>query len=279
MKMRGFTLIELIMVIMITGILAATLTVFLKPAVDGYFDTRRRGDLTDMADTALRRIAKDIRGAVPNSVRQVSTSCIQLVPTIAGGRYRMAFDSVNDPGCTPPDGCSAPLDVTTATTVFDSLSPMATVPAKDDWVVIYNAPADAVYDNTNRGQISATPTVPARAGDGLHRITIGSTQFPSAYDGGRFVVVPDAEKTLIYSCTGNTLYRKVTSSFAKADGTACTAASDGAIVATDIESCEFAYNPNAGATQQSGFVWMRIELKRAGESVALAHGVHVDNVP
>lgn len=278
MKTRGFTLIELILVIMITGILAATLTVFLKPTIDSYFDTRRRGDLTDMADTALRRIAKDIRSAVPNSVRQVSTSCIQLVPTIAGGRYRMAFDSFNDPGCTPPDGCSAPLDVTTATTVFDSLSPMTTVPAKDDWIVIYNAPADAVYDGTNSGQINATPTVPD-AKYGRHRITIDPTQFPSAYDGGRFVVVPNAEQTLIYSCVGNTLYRKATTSFAKADATACTGASDGAIVATDIESCEFVYNPNAGATQQSGFVWMRIELKRAGESVALAHGVHVDNVP
>lgn len=281
MKNRGFTLVELVLVIMITGILAATLTVFLKPTVDGYFDTRRRADLTDMADTALRRIARDVRSAVPNSVRQVSETCIQLVPTIAGGRYRMAFDRVNDTaGCTPSATCSAPLDVTRATTVFDSLSPMTTIPAVGDWVVIYNAPADAVYDGTtNRGQISVAPTVPTRSGDGLHRITIGSTQFPSAYDGGRFVVVPNAERTLIYSCTGNTLYRKATANFAKADAAACTAAADGAIVATDIESCEFVYNPNAGATQQSGFVWMRIELKRAGESVALAHGVHVDNVP
>lgn len=282
MRTRGFTLVELVMVITITGILAATLTVFLKPAIDSYIDTRRRADLTDMSDTALRRMAKDIRSAVPNSVRSVTASCFQLVPTLAGGRYRMASDTANDTPaplpCTPSVTCSAPLDVTQATTVFDVLSPLATVPAQNDWVVIGNQNSGDVYAGTNRAQISATPTTP-RSTDGLHRISVSSTQFPGGYDGGRFVVVPNAEKTVLYSCVGNILYRKVTTSFALADATACSGASDGAVVATDVANCTFVYDPNQGATQQSGFVWMRLELSRSGESAALAHGVHVDNVP
>ena len=280
MRTRGFTLVELVMVIMITGILAATLTVFLKPAIDSYFDTRRRADLTDMADTALRRMSKDIRGAVPNSVRSVSANCFQLVPTIAGGRYRMASDTVNDTPaplpCTPSATCSAPLDVTQATTVFDALSPMATVPAQNDWVVIGNQSADDVYAGTNRAQIGATPTTP-RISDGLHRIAVASTQFPSGYVGGRFVVVPNAERTVFYNCVGNVLYRTV-ADFNAVQATAC-ASTTGAVVATDVANCTFVYDPNQGATQQSGFVWMRLELSRSGESVALAHGVHVDNVP
>lgn len=280
MKARGFTLIELVMVIAITGILAATLTVFLKPAIDSYFDARRRADLADMADTALRRMGQDIRSAVPNSVRSVSATCFQLVPTIAGGRYRMASDTVNDTPaplpCTPSATCSAPLDVTQATTVFDVLSPLATVPAANDWVVIDNQNADDVYNGTNRAQISATPTTP-RATDGLHRIAIASTPFPSGYDGGRFVVVPNTEQTVFYNCVGTTLYRTV-ATFGANQATTC-ATTTGAVVATDVLSCTFVYNPNQGATQQSGFVWMRLELSRSGESVVLAHGVHVDNVP
>lgn len=281
MKTRGFTLVELVVVIVITGILAAALTVFLKPTIDGYFDTRRRADLTDMADTALRRMAKDIRSAVPNSVRSVSASCFQLVPTTAGGRYRMASDTVNDTPplpCTPGPNCSAPLDVTRATTVFDVLSPLATTPAAGDWVVIDNQNADDVYIGSNRAQVGAAPTTP-RTSDGLSRITVASTQFPSGYDGGRFVIVPNAEPTVFYSCVGSTLYRTV-APFAADQGATC-ALTTGAVVAKDVADCSFVYDPNQGATQQSGFVWMRLEMGRAGsgENFALNHGVHVDNVP
>ena len=282
MRTRGFTLIELIMVIMITGIIAGSLTVFLRPAIDSYFDTRRRADLTDMADTALRRMSQDIRSAVPNSVRSVSATCFQLVPTITGGRYRMASDTVNDTPaplpCTPSANCSAPLDVTRATTEFDVLSPMATAPAKDDWVVIGNQNSTDVYTGTGRAQMSADPTTP-RTSDGLRRIAVASTPFPSGYDGGRFVVVPNATTTIYYSCSGGILYRGTTNNFATVDSTACGTATGAAVVATDVANCTFVYNPNQGATQQSGFVWMRIELSRAGESAALAHGVHVDNTP
>ena len=281
---RGFTLVELVMVIVITGILAATLTVFLKPAIDSYVDTRRRADLTDVADTALRRMAQDIRSAVPNSLRPgpggYSTSCIQLVPTIAGGRYRMASDTGKDTAplpCTPSATCSAPLDTAQATTVFDVLSPMDTVPDKDDWIVIDNQTTDDVYSGANRAQISVAPTAPARSSDGLLRITVASTQFPVGYDGGRFVVVANAAPSVFFSCVNGALYRTV-AGFA-ADRAATCAATTGALVASDVAGCTFVYDPNQGATQQSGFVWIRLELSRGGERVTLAHGVHVDNVP
>ena len=95
MRSRGFTIVELVMVIVITGIIAATFTIFFKPAIDSYLGAKRRATLTDMADTALRRIGRDVRLAVPNSVRPFGNQCFELIPTIAGGRYRRASDTVS----------------------------------------------------------------------------------------------------------------------------------------------------------------------------------------
>lgn len=289
---RGFTLVELVMVIMVTGIIAASVTVFLKPAIDSYVDTRHRAEMTDMADTAIRRMSQDIRRAVPNSVRWVSATCFQLVPTIAGGRYRMGPNTTPNPaypatstdryldpaGCVPSDTCSAPLDTSTgAAAVFDVLSPLAIgTPAKGDHIVINNQNSGDVYTGANRAAITDI-IVPTRATDGLHRIT-AAVPVSVGYDGGRFVAVADAEQTVTYAYVATTtnLYRKV-AAFGAAN---CSAGTSTEVVASKVAGFTFVYDPNEGATQQSGFVWMRLELMSdSGESVALAHGVHVDNVP
>ena len=90
--MAGFTLIEAIMVMVITGILAALVASFASP-LKGYFDATARADLADVADTALRRMARELHAALPNSVR-VSGSYIEFLPTTIGGRYRKEQDAL-----------------------------------------------------------------------------------------------------------------------------------------------------------------------------------------
>lgn len=276
MKARGFTLIELIVVIVITGILAGVLTVFLRPAIDSYLGTRTRANLGDIADTALRRMGDDIRSAVPNSIRMQGAQCFQLVPTITGGRYRMARDTT-----LAAANASAWLDTaappsTGPSMSFDVFNRMRTVPAANDWVVIDNQIADDVYNGTTRAQILGVNTPIASVG--RHRIFIQPHAFPSGYDGGRFVVVGNAAQTVVYSCNGGILYRAV-ASFGTTLAAACAAATGGAIVASNVGACTFTYDPNQGATQQSGFLQMQLTLTADGENVTLVHGVHVENTP
>ncbi|PTT75233.1 type II secretion system protein, partial [Pelomonas sp. HMWF004] len=61
----GFTLIEAVMVIAITGVVLAVVSVFILPATTAYFDSVARARLVDQADTALRRIARDLSQALP----------------------------------------------------------------------------------------------------------------------------------------------------------------------------------------------------------------------
>lgn len=271
-RARGFTLVELVMVIVITGIIAGSIAVFFVPAINAYFDTRRRAEMTDTADTALRRMARDIRRAVPNSIRTPSPNCFELVPTTAGGLYRRAADIAN--------AAADPLDITAPDSSFDVLSQLAAAPAAGDFIVIGNQNTNDVYTGTTRGTIKdwATPN-PAGAGEGTGRITLAAaTQFPASYDGGRFQVVAAKEQSVFYVCDAAThTLRRLVRVFTAAYPATCPAG--GQVLASNVDTCEFAYDPAHGSTQESGFVWMRIELLSNGERMALSHGAHVSNVP
>src|SRR3954467_5063021 len=83
---RGFSLLEAITVITIVGVIAAMVTVFMGRPIDGYFASTARASMADIADTALRRIGRDVRLALPNSVRVSGSGFfLELLPIKTGG--------------------------------------------------------------------------------------------------------------------------------------------------------------------------------------------------
>jgi len=280
---RGFSLIELVIVMVVVGVLAAAATVFLRPAMDAYLATQRRSSLSNKADTAFRKMARDIHSAVPNSIRWPSNQCLELVPTSTGGRFRQAADTVN--------GGSTPLLISQLATGFDVLGSLSATPAVNDWVVIDNQNGNDVYAGTNRAQITAIAT-PAAALGSL-TVSLGATgvQFPAGYTGGRFVVVPynGGTPSVTYFCSGTgldssgngtgSLYR-LNQAFNATYPTACpSSTASAAVVADHVQSCNFVYNASQDGTLQSGYVYLQMQLTQGSESVALSYGVHVDNVP
>jgi MSHA biogenesis protein MshO len=288
---RGFTLIEFILVIVITSVLAATLVVFMRPALESYLAVRSRADLVEQADAALRRMTRDVRVAVPNSIRIPSAQCFEVLPSSQGGRYRMEPDTVNDsgPDCSPGPSCSAALDTTQATSVFDVLTPLAPIPAVGDMVVVGNQAPEQVYGGSNRAAITALGTPDPRYGK--HRLSIGNTQFPNGYDGGRLLIVPASQGPVFYVCAGadgsldangngrGQLMRAMAYGYNATYPSVCPDTSNAHLLASQVLSCQFVYDPNQGATQQNGFVWLQIVLARRGEKITLAYGAHVDNAP
>jgi len=276
-RSAGFTLIELIVVLVLMTIVGATVAVFVRPAIDAYSDTRDRAARSDMADTALRRMVRDIRVAVPNSLRTPGEACFELVPTVAGGRYRMGPNAAND---------AQWVNTVQATTGFDVLSTLSRLPVADDFVVINNQNGNDVYTGANRATISAVATPTAT--QGTLRLTISSLQVSPGYDGGRFQVISQNERAVFYVCegaglsadsrTGTGVLRRLKRDFNATYPTACPSGS-GTVLARNISRCRFVYNPNQGATQQSGFVYLELGITRNGETITLSHGAHVLNVP
>ncbi len=128
MQQRGFTLFESIIVIVITGILAGMVSIFIFSPVQSFFSTSARTELVDASDNALRLMSREMRKALPNSVRVRADGLgIEFVPTVAGARYRTEVSTVGDD----------PLLFSQADTSFDVFGTPVNVVA-GNWAVVYN---------------------------------------------------------------------------------------------------------------------------------------------
>lgn len=93
-KQSGFTLVELIAVIVILSILASIGTGFVVKTTESYQRTQTRALLVNTARQALERMTRQLRIALPYSVRVTNGgACLEFMPIAAGGNY---FDPVPD---------------------------------------------------------------------------------------------------------------------------------------------------------------------------------------
>jgi len=262
---RGVTLIEMIVVIAITGILAAAVAVFIRRPVEGYIDAARRAELSDIADTALRRITRDLRSALPNSVRVDGTGkYVEYLQTSGGGRYRAEPDSVG--GGNVLDFTNPAGDIS-----FDVIGPMPAMSATDS-IVIYNLSASGAALNAYAGDNRE-----GYASDNGTTITLDAAkQFPQASPGKRFQVV---QHPVTYACEAGVLRRYWGYAISLAQPVPPAGGSN-ALLATSVNvaACSFSYAPAAGSAR-TGVVSLTLEISQAGESVRLFQQVHVNNVP
>lgn len=274
----------MIVAIVITGILLGMVGMFGRRQIESYMDVSARAELSDAADTALRRIARDLQSALPNSVRQPSgnTNFLEYAPIRDAGRYRADFG-----GSASDD----PLDFGSSTdNSFDVLGPPVTIRTGDQ-LVIFNLgqpgsggqPGSDVYEGSSRRTAST--------GTNLSKVSFapGGTQFPFASPQRRFQIVGGP---VTYECAGNatnpelgTVIRHWCYNFQAAQPTvfgslgvhaACTA-EQSAVLVGDVKSCAFRYEP--AVLQRNGLVVLRLTLSKNNESVELLHQVEVLNTP
>ena len=265
----------MIMVIVITGILGGMVAMFLKAPIQQYMDVGRRADMTDVANTASRRVVRDVRLALPNSVSVYgcpNTCTLQFIPTSAGGRYR-AYQ--NAAGTVPPGGVFSPAP--TSTTQLLVLAPPVAVPAigTGDQAVIYNQNVTDAYTGLNRS--SGTNTVGAATVDGTP-LNLGSAlAFPYASPNQRFNIV-NLPVSYVCDLGKGTLTRVTGSGWAYQS-----AAGTGNLLAKNVSACSFTYSPSVLA-QRAGLVTLALGISEADlngqmESVTLYTAAHVSNEP
>lgn len=295
----GFTLVEMIVVIVITGIIGGMVAIFIKAPVQGYVDSSRRAEMTDIADTALRRLARDIRTAVPNSVRlptPAGSTYIEFMPTSDGGRYRADPSGGAGNLCDGVAGNTGgdALNFDTADTCFEvigkaiDLTKHATDEDKSDQIVIGSTQSSG-----------NPPYIKTFAGNGVRRpytgatgtqtvVSITNVRLPAfaELEGQRFDVVPGDQQAVTYACLNvatdangdgtGTLTRYWAYGFNAAQLAPASLGGSSAILADRVSACEITYDL---VNQRNGLVAIRLGITRSGESVSLYHTIHVNNVP
>ncbi len=266
LKMAGFTLVELVIVITIVSILAAGATQLIRNPAQSFIDGENRSNLTDRADTALRRMARDIRNALPNSVRTTTNgadSFIEFVPVKAAGRYRAAAgSSVSD----------NPLDFSLAADTFDVLGPSVNITSGDK-LVIYNLgiTGSDVYEGSNSRSLLTTGT--------LSTLSFSGGTFPQASPSSRFYVTStpvsyacDMTNHVLLQYSGYAIQSAQPASVATLNGLATARQ-----LATNLSSCQINYV--AGILQRSGVVTIYLGFMQDVANAKLMHQVNVVNSP
>ena len=285
-RATGVTLIELAVVIALVGILAALIVNFVAP-VRSYIDTTRRAALADAADTALRRVARDLHLALPNSVRVAnvgSVSYLELLLVRTAGRYRIDSGATNHCGGGAADD---PLSFGSADTCFMTIgnAPNLGQVTTSDFVVVFNLQpgttnADAYAFTGTGGNKSGISPVPT-AFSGEDKIEFASNTFTYESPGNRYFII---EGAVSYVCdpSAGTLTRRRGYTWATGT-TATTSFTDGssALMASGVSGCSFTYD---AVSQGAGLATMRLQLSARDsrgdqETVTLYHSVHVNNVP
>ncbi len=270
--MQGFTLLEAVMVMVITGILGALVASFVTP-LKGYFDATARADLSDVADTALRRMGRELSLALPNSVR-VSGSYIEFLPTVTGGRYRSdaALSGVAQCGGTRIQDI---LDFTgdTCFEVIGGLYTTSPAPTVGQELVIYNTTPAHVYNGSNVAAI-ATGSTP-------NKIMFSSKQFPLDSPGKRFQII---SAPVTFTCVGNILWRysgytRQATQPTNFASTPLSSAPNIAKIATSVNCTDSSFVYNSGVNQRNSMVTINLTLSNSIDSITLLHEVHIQNAP
>lgn len=253
-------------------------------------DVTVRAQLTDTADNALQRISRDVRLAVPNTVRvqvMAGVSYLEFVPIRAGGRYRnaaagAACSSANDLAFDSSEACFSALG---------TIPNGADVVGSNDFLVLNNYGrgfnGQNVYDDLSsysgrlnyRSVTSVTGTAVALVGTPTFERRLHDSP------GRRFFI---AAPPVSYRCdpitgkltrhTGYGLHAAQPHSGAE-PGT--TIFSSGAELASGVTACVFDYTE--GVAAHIGLLTLRMTLSRAvttgTEVVSLYNAVHINNVP
>lgn len=250
------------MVIAITGVVVAMVAIFIVPAITAYFSTATRARLGDEADTALRRISRDLAAALPNSARVTGMS-VELIPVSGAARYAVGTESAD------------PLLFGTIDASFNIVGPALRLASGNQRLAWYNlGPGVPDADAYTQSNVRVTSTAAGNAST----VAISGAALPNSLQAPPYRVYA-IEQPVTYRCdtTAETLTRYTGYGFL-ANQPDPPSGGSATVLARHVKACSFSYSTPT-ITARYALVTLSIQLGADSETVTLYHTVHIDNLP
>jgi MSHA biogenesis protein MshO len=277
-RAAGFTLVELVVVIVLTAIVVSFMVLFLDAPMQSYFAQTRRSDLVDSANRITRAVTTDVGRALPNSLRtNPAGTALELLATQGVARYYGQGDK---------DYGSGEMTIGAPATSFATLDSFTTqaLPYRAQYYVSvgnlgtpsYNAYNSATGVMTSLRMVTVDPnpvTRPYVAGENL--VSLGSSfTFQAAGAPGTQPSVHNAylvSGPVSYVCNPNP-GNPATGTLMRYSGYAVTAGQPVppaggsiALIAHDVSACRISLVPAPGGYPYGQLAILRISLSSDGE--------------
>ena len=271
----GFTLIELVMVILLLGIMATFASQFIGIGSQIYGDASSREQLMSDARFAMERLNREVRNALPGSERietldgswSDSGPCLRFWPISTSSRYIALNRNVT--------GSTTTLELVMATpaSAVDPLSTDASAVAVGDLLAIFPLPdanQPSLSNGCEYGRCVARVTEVLAPVSGAQTLRYAATESLAGLSPGSRVYF--AREQVRYCVQAGSMYR---ASMAL-NGTSA-AMPLGILMADALRAGSF-YR-EATAFNSEGEFGVRLVFERKGEAVTFNHKLGVFNVP
>ena len=270
-KTKGFTLVELVTVIIVLGVVSVGIAGFIRTGVEVYADVLERDQIISDSRFVVERINRELRSSIPNSIRVTddgNIQCLEFVPA----EWVTFYTTLS---VAPDTSLVATVLELAGNKIEYSLEP-------GDFAVVYPTTNFDVYHEDSDKRREIVPCTPSLCGTGNTIIGVDRLSISEAFiDHSPASRLYIARKAVSYCAnTGeNRIYRSENSLLNSDQDLYSTGVLMAENLANVLANGEAPFSVSEATLTRNGLVQIFLTFNRNEEMINFNSEVHIPNVP